>query len=252
MTEEKKQRLKEIRHKYQERLKGLRACDFFYEESDFPVVGLSDAEWNEYICLNRECYLEWVLDDSETENRRFEELQRLYDEWHCNGETVGNTSGDDRIGIMGLTSHDCEKRQGEMSEEEKGEYRRLFRKRKMRMWLELLCEDEDFDWEYLLRVLQFKLNRQVDYWRWFSHLANGDYIRKQMELVSRLIEIVLKKGNESGDEDTFPYYVSLRNKERFHVRHYDGIFEERQNVRAQKAYCLIFRLMEANMLKWWD
>ena len=42
--------------------------------------------------------------------------------------------------------------------------------------------------------MQIKIDRMVDYWRRSSHLANCDYIRRQMELASRLLQIVLKKG----------------------------------------------------------
>ena len=141
-----------------------------------------------------------------------------------------------------------------MSREDWSEYGRLEDKRKMRLWLDFLGGNEDFDWEYLLQLLQFKLNRMVDYWRHFSHLANGDYIRRQMELASRLTDIVLNEGNDSGDYDKFPYRVNLRNKHRFSVRfdHNSYPHGEKQQVRFCKAYCLLFKLMQGNLMHWWD
>ena len=141
-----------------------------------------------------------------------------------------------------------------MSEDEWCKYQKLLLKRKMLMWLDYLDSDEDLGYYWLLGVMQFKIDRMVDYWRQSSHLANGDYIRRQMELASRLLKIVLKKGNESGYYDEYPYRVNLRNKERFKVRYCSGTdyHGEKQRVRFCKAYCLLFRLMQENLLHWWD
>ena len=142
----------------------------------------------------------------------------------------------------------------EMPEDERCKYQNLLRKRKIQMWLDFLESDEDFDWEYLLQLMQFKIDRMVDYWRRSSHLANGDYIRRQMELASRLTDIVLKDGNDSGGYDKFPYRVNLRNKHRFSVRFHHNYYPhgEKQQVRFCKAYCLLFKLMQENLLHWWD
>ena len=141
-----------------------------------------------------------------------------------------------------------------MPEDERCTYQKLLRKRKIQMWLDFLESDEDFGYNWLLGVMQFKINRMIDYWRQSSHLANGDYIRRQMELASRLLQIVQKKGNENGDYDNFPYRVNLRNKERFKVCYCSGTeyHGEKQRVRFCKAYCLFFKLMQENLLHWWD
>ena len=87
----------------------------------------------------------------------------------------------------------------------------------------------------------------ADYWRHFSHRMNGDYVLSQLELASRLLQIIIKNGNEGEDMERLPARVNLRNKERFKVRHHGGGFYlgEEQEVRFNKAFCILFRL-------WWD
>lgn len=65
----------------------------------------------------------------------------------------------------------------------------------------------------------------IDYWRQCSHGMNGDYIRSQMELASRLLQISLKNGNEGKDIKHLPAHVNLKNKKRFEVRfHATGFY----------------------------
>ena len=112
----------------------------------------------------------------------------------------------------------------------------------------------DYDYSEIFVLLQFKIDRMVDYWRQFSHLANGDRIRSQMELASRLLQIVIKQGNENQDVEILPQYVNLRNEARFEVRYCPESFllGKRQEVRFRKAYNLLFKLLQENILHWWD
>ncbi len=110
----------------------------------------------------------------------------------------------------------------------------------------------DFNPTEIFMVLQFKIDRTVDYWRQFSHLANGD-IRAQMELASRLLQIVIHEGTDEAYSEELPY-VNLRNEARFKVRYCTKSFRlgKRQGVRYRKAYNLLFRLLHENILHWWD
>jgi len=111
----------------------------------------------------------------------------------------------------------------------------------------------DYNPTEIFMVLQFKIDRMVDYWRQFSHLANGDYIRAQMELTSRLLQIVINGGTDEEYGKELPY-VNLRNEARFKVRYCTKYFllGKRQEVRFRKAYCLFFKLLQENILHWWD
>lgn len=143
-----------------------------------------------------------------------------------------------------------------MTKKDREMYQRLLRKQKMLKWTSFLSLDEDFDYDYIFRVLQFKIDRCAGYWRQFSHLENGDYIRGQMELASRLLQIIIENGNENKDKDSLPSRVNLRNKNRFCVRwcYPDEAFHlgTEQAVRFKKAYCLFFKLLNDNILHWWD
>ncbi len=111
----------------------------------------------------------------------------------------------------------------------------------------------DFNPTEIFMVLQFKIDRMVDYWRQFSHLANGDYIRAQMELASRLLQIVIHEGTDEAYSEELPY-VNLRNEARFKVRYCTKSFwlGKQQGVRYRKAYNLLFKLLQENILHWWD
>ena len=52
-----------------------------------------------------------------------------------------------------------------MPEDVRCTYQKLLRKRKMLMWLDFLDSDEDFGYYWLLGVMQFKIDRMIDYWR---------------------------------------------------------------------------------------
>ena len=140
-----------------------------------------------------------------------------------------------------------------MSQEDWSEYGRLEDKRKMRLWLDFIGGNEDYDWEYLLKLIQFKIDRFADYWGRFALVENSEYRRKRMQLASRLLQIVLKSGNESGDYDKFPYRVNMHNRKRFKVYHnpYAHNPRNKQEVRFNKAYCLFFKLLQENLLSWW-
>ncbi len=111
----------------------------------------------------------------------------------------------------------------------------------------------DYDSGEIFMLLQFKIDRMVDYWRQFSHLANGDYIRAQMELASRLLQIVINGGTDEKYGEELPY-VNLRNEARFEVRYCTKCFlgGKRHEVRYRKAYNLLFKLLQENILHWLD
>ena len=275
MTTKEKARLKELERK--DKAWKKRVQEFHRNRPDDEITGdeleydgLTGEEFDECRRLQAKHYWDWVLTDSEKEEARFKELQMMDDAWrrdleeriekqkdepnetpeHPNDETPEEFEA--RMAREGQQLN-LFLRHG-MSENDWHAYQRLTRKRTLRLWLDFLGGNEDYDWEYLLQLLQFKLNRMVDYWRRFSHLANGDYIRRQMELASRLTDIVLNDGNDSGDYDKFSYRVNLRNKHRFSVRFHHNYYPhgEMQQVRFCKAYYLFFKLMQENLMHWWD
>lgn len=275
MTTKEKARLKELERKdkaWEKRLRefyrNMPEKEITWDEPEYD--GLTDEEFDECRRLQTKRYWEWVLTDSKKEDVQFEALRQQDDAWRRDledriekqkdepSDTPDHSSDETPDEFEARMARESQElhlsfRHG-MSETDWHVYQRLTRKRTLRLWLDFLGGNEDFDYHYLLRVLQFKLSRMVDYWRRFSHLANGDYIRAQMELAIRLIDIVLNDGNDCGDYDKFPYRVNLRNKHRFSVRFYSPHYQhgEKQQVRFCKAYCLLFKLMKENLMHWWD
>ena len=113
----------------------------------------------------------------------------------------------------------------------------------------------DYDWSDIFQILKFKIERMIEYWEQFGHCRNGHYIVSTMRTACRLINIVLKNGNESGDCEKIPYRVNLRNADRFKIFHdHNGYYDkgDMQKVRYNKAYCILFKFLEFHMHNWWD
>ena len=113
----------------------------------------------------------------------------------------------------------------------------------------------DYDWSDIFFILKFKIERMIEYWEQFGHCRNGRYVVSTMRTACRLIEIVLKDGNESGNCEHFPYRVNLRNADRFKIFHdHKGLIckGDKQRVRYNKAYCILFKFLEFHMHNWWD
>lgn len=113
----------------------------------------------------------------------------------------------------------------------------------------------DYDWSDIFQILKFKIERMIEYWEQFGHCRNGRYVVSTMRTACRLIEIVLKDGNESGNCEHFPYRVNLRNVDRFKIFHdHKGYYDQgdMQKVRYNKAYCILFKYLEFHMHNWWD
>lgn len=113
----------------------------------------------------------------------------------------------------------------------------------------------DYDWSDIFQILKFKIERMIEYWEQFGHCRNGRYVVSTMRTACRLIEIVLKDGNESGNCEHFPYRVNLHNTERFRIYHdHKGLIckGDKQRVRYNKAYCILFKFLEFHMHNWWD
>jgi len=113
----------------------------------------------------------------------------------------------------------------------------------------------DYDWSDIFQILKFKIERMIEYWEQFGHCQNGRYVVSTMRTACSLIEIVLKDGNESGNCEHFPYRVNLHNTERFRIYHdHKGLIckGDKQRVRYNKAYCILFKYLEFHMHNWWD
>lgn len=200
---------------------------------------------------------EWQWRD-EAEKQEAQRLFALEAQWQrkmaalraapCSEAVEETTIEQDAVEMHKAFRHD-------MSPEDWAAFQKLIHRQKIAKWQTFIDSVMgDYDSSEIFVLLQFKIDRMIDYWRQFSHLANGDRIRSQMELASRLLQIVIKQGNENQDVEILPQYVNLRNETRFEVRYCSVSFllGKRQEVRFRKAYNLLFKLLQENILHWWD
>lgn len=248
--------------------------------------GLTPEEMDECHRLKLKRYWEWVLTDSPEEDARLAAFQQADEAWKRErkekwaAQTASETSDGYRDDLPGkrlkmvcsqpektppeevdwdaelekdMEEYDELCRHG-MTQEDWHEYQKLVDKRQTRLWLEFLPGNEDFGWEYLLSLLQFKINRMIDYWRWNCHYDGGEYNLGQMELAVHLIGIILHHGCDPGESCTrrLRHRVNLRNQARFTVRPCCWCPSKRHEVRWRKAWCLLFKLLQEKLQDWWD
>lgn len=242
--------------------------------------GLTPEEMDEYGRLRLKRYWEWVLTDSAEEDARFAELQKADEAWKREREekwasqTAAEMSDGYRDDLPGkrlkvVCSQPEEtppeevdwdeeyyklcNRHG-MTLEDWHEYQKLVDKRQARLWLEFLPGNEDYDFDYLLDLLQFKINRMMDYWRWDCHNDDGEYILGQMELAVHLLGIIRNHGCDPGESCTrrLRHRVNLRNQARFTAQPTVWCPSKRHEVRWKKAWHLLFKLLEEKLQEWWD
>ena len=142
-----------------------------------------------------------------------------------------------------------------MEREDWNAYVEVHNRQKHDMIIRELPWGGDYDWSDIFQILKFKIERMIEYWEQFGHCRNGRYVVSTMRTACRLIEIVLKDGNESGDCEHLPYRVNLCNADRFKIFHdHKGFIDkgDKQRVRCNKAYCILFKFLEFHMHNWWD
>ena len=172
-----------------------------------------------------------------TEEERQAEIERLDKEWEDEDENW------DKGPVHGMTREDW------------NAYAEAHNRQKHDMIIRELPWGGDYDWSDIFFILKFKIERMIEYWEQFGHCRNGHYVVSTMSTACRLIEIVLKDGNESGDCEHFPYRVNLRNADRFKIFHdHKGLIckGDKQRVRYNKAYCILFKYLEYHLHNWWD
>lgn len=241
--------------------------------------GLTLEEMDEYHRLSLKRYWEWVLTDSAEEDARLAAFQKADEAWKREQEekwaaqTAAEMSDGYRDDLPGkrlkvVCSQPEETPPEEvdwdaeyhelcchgMTLEDWHEYQKLMDKRQARLWLEFLPGNEDCDFDYLLDLLQFKINRMIDYWQWDSHSGDGDYYRKQMELAVHLIGIIRNHGCDPDESCTrrLRHRVNLRNQARFTAQPTVWCPSKRHEVRWKKAWHLLFKLLEEKLQEWWD
>ena len=172
-----------------------------------------------------------------TEEERQAESERLDKEWEEKDKNWGKGP------VHGMPREDW------------NAYRGALDRQKYDMIMRECPWGEDYDWSDIFQILKFKIERMIEYWEQFGHCRNGHYVVSTMRTACRLINIVLKYGNECSDCEKFPYWVNLRNADRFKIYHDHNGYHDKgdmQKVRYNKAYCILFKYLEFHLHNWWD
>ena len=172
-----------------------------------------------------------------TEEERQAESERLDKEWEEKDKNWGKGP------VHGMPREDW------------NAYRGALDRQKYDMIMRECPWGEDYDWSDIFQILKFKIERMIEYWEQFGHCRNGHYVVSTMRTACRLINIVLKYGNECCDCEKFSYRVNLRNADRFRIYHdHNGYYDkgDMQKVRYNKAYCILFKYLEFHLHNWWD
>ena len=141
------------------------------------------------------------------------------------------------------------------SEEEWDKIHEERRRQKRESFADLADSLSDYNSVDILRVLQKQLEWQAEYFENFSHIENGLYYASKMRLCCRLIDIVCWGGMTGEYKLRLGKYVNLRNAARFesvpdwNLSYLGG---KKQEIRYKKAYCLLFKILFNNVMRWWD
>jgi len=126
-------------------------------------------------------------------------------------------------------------------------------RKKLRYWKSTILNDEAYDWSWNFTILHKKLEYNIGYYRFTQRYVGWENDVERMVLACRLIEIATT-GISLDDADT---YVNIRNCERFKMKPTE--FEDsefldlhKEDLRAEKAYQLVWTVFRQNMKKWWD
>ena len=121
----------------------------------------------------------------------------------------------------------------------------------------VLSDNYDFDYGYLLNLIQFKLKRMSNYFHTHNIVVNEEYYGKLCDIAIKLLdigylnEIVL-------DDDLKGIYVNTKNKHRFLTKRMIEISDVFWNkygkatIRTEKAKKLFWKFMHHYIEYLWD
>lgn len=227
-------RLQPLEDKWQAECAEYEAKEREEEGKDYYFKLANHLPLTKEVCEREEARVRF---EAMTEEERQAESERLGKEWEDEDENW------DKGPVHGMKREDW------------NAYVEAHNRQKYDMIMRELPWAGDYDWSDIFQILKFKIERMIEYWEQFGHCRNGRYVVSTMRTACRLINIVLKYGNESGDCESFPYRVNLRNADRFKIYHdHNGYYDQddMQKVCYNKAYCILFKYLEFHMHNWWD
>ena len=132
-------------------------------------------------------------------------------------------------------------------------------RKKCYYWKDTIANDSAIDWSYILKVLRKRIEYNIGYHRYTDRFTTSKHYVSRMELCCRLLDIA------SADYyDMDGIYVNRRNASRFVGPIFSRYELERMNnskdnnehylseLRRAKAYKILWKFLDHNLVDWWD
>ena len=128
------------------------------------------------------------------------------------------------------------------------------KRKKLRYWKSTILEDEAYDWSWNFTILCKKLEYNIGYYRFTQRYVGWEKDVKRMELACFLMKIAAGGDSIYGTD----IYVNTRNCSRFGMKTSELEDEKelidfnKNDLRKEKAYRLVWTVLRQNMKRWWD
>lgn len=124
------------------------------------------------------------------------------------------------------------------------------------MYYPVLRKDFDWDYAFLMDLIDFKLKRMAKYFHTHSVLVNEERYAGQMDLAIRLLNIAYKS-DAITNKDVEGIKINTRNAKRFIPEELlDGWYRNSEyflaDLRQRKAEKLFWEYVAHNINHWWE
>ncbi|MBD5207665.1 MAG: hypothetical protein HDS79_05285 [Bacteroidales bacterium] len=127
-------------------------------------------------------------------------------------------------------------------------------RKKLWYWKRTIIEDEAYDWSRNFTILRKKLEYNIGYYRFTQRYVGWEKDVERMELACRLMNIATGSDSIYGTD----IYINTRNCSRFGKKSSEFEDDEefldvkKSDLRKEKAYQLVWTVLQQNMQRWWD
>lgn len=127
-------------------------------------------------------------------------------------------------------------------------------RKKLLYWKGTILGDEAYDWSWNFTILRKKLEYNIGYYRFTQRYVGWEKDVERMVLACRLMKIATGGDYIYGKD----IYVNTHNCTRFGMKSSDFendaefITLHKSDLRKEKAYRMVWTVLQQNMKKWWD
>ncbi len=216
---------------------------------------LSMSQWIK-ACLNRETFLPYVILDDESQFLP-EQEEYLIKVSPVTGISKENI--EQAISILNRFDNLPPRVFDDMDYE--NERQRISRinaescdRKKLKYWEDAIIGDEAYDWSWNFTILRKKLEYNIGYYRFTQRYGGWEKDVERMALACRLMNIAT--GGDSIYETDI--YVNTRNCSKFGMKSSEFEDDEefidvhKNDLRKEKAYRLVWTVLQQKMKRWWN